>query len=83
MMPSDQALFGQRQVGHRAIPSVVRFERRENVLAECLNESQLPPPNLMHRDFVEIHLGVLGEPGSMPSQIRGHQDRMPNVIGPI
>jgi hypothetical protein len=48
------------------------------VLAECLNEAELSPSDLMKVDFGKPHLTKLGEPGSMLSEIRRYKDGLPN-----
>jgi hypothetical protein len=59
---------------------MVAVKRRQNLLAECLNEAELPPSYLMEVDFGEQHLGILRKPGSMLSQIGRNKDGLPYVF---
>jgi hypothetical protein len=56
------------------------FKRRQNLLAECLNEAELPPSYLMEMDFGEPHRGILRKPRDMLSQIGRNKDGLPYVF---
>jgi hypothetical protein len=50
------------------------FQGRQHVLPECVDKAQLPPPHLVQVDFGEPHIGVLGQPRSVLSEVCGDQD---------
>jgi hypothetical protein len=61
---------------------MIARKRRQNLLAECLNEAELPPSYLMAVDFAEPHVGILRKPGGRLSQIGRNKDGLPYLFRP-